>query len=274
MTTVLFVIFLTGVYPLGQAWQANRRTTLLQAVNWAIAAWAAWGLLLGLAVRGTSEPELASARYLALCLTGCASVAVLGARRPGVGAWNFVLLGLLAVMLLPLVEQLLMGVQTLDIFRKIFLAGTLAIGVLNYLPTRLGPAALLAGGGCTLELLALFTGETSTERLEIVVGRMCVALSPWVGWLMMRRRSLTRSEFDQLWSDFRDRFGVVWAQRLREQFNRSAANANWPVHLYWQGLHVIAGATLPDKSTRSTIVATLRALLKRFGPENDESLAA
>jgi hypothetical protein len=39
-------------------------------------------------------------RYLALCLTGCVGVAVLGARRPGVGAWDFVLLGLLAVLLL------------------------------------------------------------------------------------------------------------------------------------------------------------------------------
>ena len=51
--------------------------------------------------------RVAALGYTALSLTGCAGVAVLGARRPGVGPWNFVLLGLLAVMLLPLAEGLL-----------------------------------------------------------------------------------------------------------------------------------------------------------------------
>jgi hypothetical protein len=66
--------------------------------------------------------------------------------------------------------------------------------------------------------------------------------------------------------DFRDRFGLVWAQRVREQFNRAAANAGWPVRLYWQGLHLSAGAPLPEPAVQAEVVAALRALLKRFGP--------
>ena len=53
---------------------------------WAGGAWAAW-------VATTWAPG-PLATYLALCLSACAGVAVLGARRPGVTAWNFVVAGL------------------------------------------------------------------------------------------------------------------------------------------------------------------------------------
>src|SRR5882672_3580671 len=92
------LVFLTGGIPLAWAWQANRRNTLIHALNWAVAAWVAWGGLIVV----SEGPGAATARYLTLCLTSCAGIAVLGARRPIAGAWNFVLLGLLAVLLLPL----------------------------------------------------------------------------------------------------------------------------------------------------------------------------
>ena len=96
------LLLLTGAYPLGRAWLANRRSSLAHALAWAALAWLAW---LGVALAeawGLGVPV--AARYVALCLTGCAGVAVLGARRPGVVAWNFVVLGLLVVLLLPLAE--------------------------------------------------------------------------------------------------------------------------------------------------------------------------
>src|SRR5438128_2560441 len=148
---VIGLFFLTSAYPLWAAWQANRKTTLRPSVGWAALAWAVWGWSL---YADTAWPEAAAdkVRYLALSLTGCAGVAVLGARRPGVGAWHFVLLGLLAVMLLPLAEAGLAGKEFhLDRIRAIFLGATLAMAVLNYLPTRMAPAALLLGAGCTIE---------------------------------------------------------------------------------------------------------------------------
>src|SRR5262245_12244832 len=105
---VMIALYLTGAYPLWRAWRANRRTSLFQAVHWMIAAWLAWGGLLILEALEGAAPDHPTARYLALGLTGCAGVAVLGARRPGVGAWNFVLAGLLTVILLPLAEQFLL----------------------------------------------------------------------------------------------------------------------------------------------------------------------
>src|SRR6188472_3091553 len=93
---------LAGLYPIFCAWQANRRTSLRDAMLWTTAAWISWAGPMSLF--GTR-----ASLFIALSLTGCASVAVLGARRPHVLAWNFVVFGLFGVLALPLVEGWLIG---------------------------------------------------------------------------------------------------------------------------------------------------------------------
>src|SRR2546427_9124 len=100
MQIVCWLILLSAAFPLGWAWQANRRTSLIQAIHWALIAWAAWCVAFALASRSSFQ-AVAAGTYLALSLTGCAAIAVLGARRPGVGAWNFVVAALLAVDVMP-----------------------------------------------------------------------------------------------------------------------------------------------------------------------------
>jgi hypothetical protein len=90
---------------------------------------------------------------------------------------------------------------------------------------------------------------------------LSLALAPWAAYVAARRKRAAASDFDRIWLDFRDRFGVVWGQQVREQFNRSAVHAGWSVHLSWSGL-VVAAAPGQDLE----MVATLHALLKRFGP--------
>jgi hypothetical protein len=209
-------------------------------------------------------------------LTGCAGVAVLGARRPGVNAWNAVVVALLAVDLLPLAEALLRsGAVQIDLVRLSCLAGTLAVGVLNYLPTRFAPAAVALLFGSTLELAALLvSSHTAREyHLAFEAGWVPLVCTPWLAYAAVGGRAGTTSEFDRLWLDFRNRFGFVWAQRLREQFNRSAANTGWPVVLRWQGLRVLPGNPSPAPALQTAMVATLRALLKRFGTDEEKALA-
>jgi hypothetical protein len=258
MYPVVAIIHLASLYPLACALRANRRTTLQHALGWTGAAWLAWG---GVFVNAWRRPEEYSAApsYLALALTGCAGMAVLGARRPGVIAWNFVVAGLLAVLLLPLAEG--WGQPRLGLLRTGFLAATVLVVPFNYLPTRFGLAALLLATGCAVELAALlsYAGAMEMKILDslVVWGWALVAISPWIAWGLTKGKPKPLSEFDRLWLDFRDRFGLTWSLRLREQFNRAAINSGSSVHLGWNGLHGRVGEEMTN---------TLQALLKRFGP--------
>jgi hypothetical protein len=255
------LLLLTGIYPLAQALRANRYTTLWQPLLWALLAWAAWtGVAWSRVLRLGENEQLVC--YGALCLTGCAGIAVLGARRPGVAAWNFVVVGLLAVLLLPVLNGL--GEPHLETMHWLFLGVTLAVPILNYLPTRLGLAALLLAAGCGCEM-AVLLGVAPQGVLSVGMGSL--GISPWAAMAFFRRGA-TGTAFDRLWLAYRDRFGFVWGQRMREQFNRAAHHAGWPVALRWDGLHPTAPAPAPDSAE---LLALLRAVLKRFGPEEDQT---
>jgi hypothetical protein len=259
MHTVCGLILLSGLYPLWRAWRASRQTPLRHALLWALAAWAAW-----LPVVAIGTPAGTLTRYLALSLTGCAGVAVLGARRPGVGAWNFVVAGLLAVLLLPVAEGF--GEPRLQPAHLLFLAATLAVTLLNYLPTRFAPAALLFGLACGIELAVLARVEMPgwlTDTVDVLA-----ALSPWAALAVSRRANTELSEPDRLWLEFRDRFGGLWGLRQQDQFNRAAANAGWPVALSWGGLRRSEDGKPPEEAE---LMEMLRAVLKRFGPEGQEA---
>src|SRR5687768_8529392 len=123
MSLVLSILVLAGLVPWFGAFWASRGSSLNHALVWFLFAWLAWGWL---CVSGTE-----TARYLALCLTGCAGVAVFGARRPHVASWDFVVLGLMAVMTWPLLEAWVVGTPTLGPLRIFFVAAVLTLGVSN-----------------------------------------------------------------------------------------------------------------------------------------------
>jgi hypothetical protein len=272
MGLAALLLLLSGAYPLLRAWPHVRRTSLAHAFAWAALAWLAWTVLLALVPVSSSE-ALAAGRYAGLSLIACAGMAVLGARRPGVGAWNFVVLGLLAVLLLSWVEGLLTGTDVeLSGLRAVFLAGLLGLLILNYLPTRLGLSALLLAIGCVLEFTALLSGPAKGSP-ALLLGPAWAGLFlgtvPWAGWAALRWQPTAASDVDRLWHAFRDSYGLVWAQRVREQFNRSAANAGWAIELGWRGLRPIGAAPPPDAAAQAAARATLEALLKRFGLLSD-----
>jgi hypothetical protein len=178
-----------------------------------------------------------------------------------------VVVGLLAVNLLPLAESLVTGTAlTLGVFRTFCLAATLGAGILNYLPTRMAPAAVLLLCGCGAELAALLLLPSGNNRDAslVAMGWLALAYTPWAAYWSIRRRKSARSEIDTLWLDFRDRFGFAWAVRLRDQFMRSAVHAGLPVVLRWQGFQFQSGNSPLDAGVRAEIETTLRALMKRF----------
>jgi hypothetical protein len=243
MCAPVWFVVISGLIPLTKGLLANRSTSLLNVVIWAIAAWAGWIV----SVAGGSPPE----NYLALALTACAGVSVLGARWPGAAAWNFVVGGLLIVLLLPLTESLALGGGVRPgTVRAVFLGSLIGVTVINYLPTRLGVAAILVAIGCGWNLAGVLSDRSGSG-----LGGWCIGLAPWAGWIAMRTKADAPSAADRLWRNFRDHYGLIWALRVREQFNRAATNAGLACELRWQGFRGDGGETACE---------LLRDLLKRF----------
>lgn len=253
MRIALACLIVIGFIPLLVALRAHRGTSLFHALIWALVAWLAWGC--AFLFDQSDSRGLDPFRYFALCLTGCAGIAVLGARRPIVGAWNFVALGLLAVMVLPLLETLFIGTPPVDTLRIVFMTATIAVGTLNYLQTSFGPAGFVLLLACAGEITHLFAPDRFAA-VWIFDGLMTAV--PWLGWLGLRARRRDSSAFDRLWLDFRDQWGLMWSQRVREQFNAAAQNAGWGVTLKWRGLKDEA----PQDQEKH--VEALRAILQRF----------
>jgi hypothetical protein len=256
------LLVVSAAVPLVAAGLANRSTSLFHAIAWSWLALVAWGVAVGTGRQGSS--------YLALVLIGCAGIAVLGARRPGVVAWNFVVLGLLVVLLLPVAEAAILGTpMRLGAFRTAFLTVLLGVTVVNYLPTRLAFGAVLLGVGCALELHRLLSGwaDTPVELWGLPFSAWCVGLAPGAAWLGLRVRRRAETPVDRLWREFRDSFGLVWGLRLQEQFNRAAANVGLNAELSWWGLRSSNGAR-PEAGPGSAAYETLVALMKRFGLPN------
>jgi len=147
------------------------------------------------------------------------------------------------------------------------LAAALALGLLNHLPTRLAAAVLPAGVACAVEacLVSKIIKGIDFPWLD-PCSLALLAVAPWLGLAAARRRATNSDDFDREWLAFRDRFGVMWGLRLRDQFNRAAANAAWGVVLEWKGLRSIGDL---GGVRRAEALTGLRAVLKRFGPEED-----
>jgi hypothetical protein len=285
---VLEVVALASAYwPLGAARQAVRGTTLLGAYWWAFFALASWIAVAGAETARAAPWTASHLRYAAAALSMCPMMAVLGARRPGVGAWHFVVLVLLVVLSVPLLQSLLRGrwdrpLRCDDVWTLLF-AAVLLVGTINYVPTRLAP------GHCVVGLFLAAVGASASpwraaRDWEMVregarLAPAGVAAGIWLAWWIgrPRRGDAAPRSWDRVWWDYRQRFGLIWSRRVQERFNASAEHLGWTIRLRWSGF-VTLGA--PDRSQETAdgllsapgpMQNALRSLLRRF--VSDEWLA-
>ncbi|MFO0908445.1 MAG: hypothetical protein U0794_08800 [Isosphaeraceae bacterium] len=210
--------------------------------------------------------------YLAVLSTLAASITVLNARRPGGGAWA-ILMGLLVlVFLIPWLEGagLRRGWGGLERLRldspwNIFFGLVVIAGVTNYLPTRYGPAAVWIGFGCGLEYLALsgWIVDPSQRARIWSVAPWCLGMAAVVADSIGAKPPASTS-VESLWLWFRDRWGVVWALRVQDRFNRTAELQGWPFRLGWEGLTRESPQTDVDEKALDGALDTLCGLLRRF----------
>ena len=265
--------------PLSRAWKGSRGLPLRPMIAWGCAA-------VTLALMGqisqfqdlaqpltSGRPVAGHFAYLSSLATIAALISTLGARKPGHGAWS-ILMGLLVlILLIPWMEDFGLSGRAnplsrlrLDAPWSIFYGILVVAGVTNYLFTRYAGASILIGAGLLVEYVALLNPSWPPPRRAVLW-----SLGPLLGaWGILRAECEARSRSEPaaglaaVWLWFRDHWGVVWALRVRERFNRAAEVANWPVRLAWNGVTDPRGGSpgpIPPEAVR-----TLEMLLRRFAP--------
>ena len=253
--------------------------TLLSPWAWAVAS----SLLIGAAAL-ISQNGAAAGRsighspiwYIAGMSTFCPTMAVLGAKRPQVHAWQWVIVSLWVILSLPAFEWWLFHdghPREMHLARSFFLGLLVVIGIGNMLFTRYALAAIIFGMG----QLALIGPFVFSERWPLADMGPLANMGPLIGALAMLAAAATamlaarfgRSPtwpLNRVWIDYRDLYGAVWAVRQMDRFNATAKQNGWNVELTWQGFEGPAGESINHLSpqTEAELYDTLRSLLLRF----------
>ncbi|MCS6978089.1 MAG: hypothetical protein NZM31_13930 [Gemmatales bacterium] len=274
VSLVSLLALASGLLPLIGAASALKRTPLFPTTLWLLASWAS-AMVSGICslIGSPALPWL----YGSLALTACAFVSVLGARRPGVGAWNFVTLGLLAVLSLPFLEQPWDSPHWVaDTPWAVLLGGVLTVGVVNYVPTRWCWAALGLALGFAVALVGLNDPELAMLRSPACLHLLLAwfALGSWIAWWLLSLRVKGSDPCSLIWLRFRDAYGLMWAKRVQEQFNVAASHAGLTARLNWHGLDWPKAASenaIPRQKEEEQLCQLLLAVLKRFGVQDEAS---
>lgn len=262
-----------------------RPTTLRTAWRWSLLATLGWSAVWGVMVLQAASPAaLETLWYLATLLALCPPMAVLGARRPGIGVWTlFVILPMLAVLGWPGLTVLSGDrLRPLALEPPALLAFVLVLlmGAGNYVGTRFTlSAGLYVLGLClavapasTVSPLALQEPWTARQLATICLGlaaalalRSTATRNPAIASEPDATGEPTLRGVDRVWHDYRNTFGIVWARRFQDRLNGIAQQQNWPARLDENGLTWTAGITSAEiQAATGQIDQTVRWLLRRF----------
>jgi hypothetical protein len=101
-----------------------------------------------------------------------------------------------------------------------------------------------------------------------MAGLVLATAAIWFGRCALPETHRSQSAFDHVWLEFRDAYGVLWAMRVADRFNASAALYHWPVRLAWTGLREQANGASARQDVPAQLQAdmqqNLKSLLWRF----------
>jgi hypothetical protein len=216
--------------------------------------------------------------YVSTLAALASAISILNARRPGSGVWALLMGVLVLVFLLPWLEgrgllRVPEGWEKLQLRPpwNLFFGLLVITGVTNYLPTRFWPAAIAAAASFVM----IYLGLAGTTR-PLAIRGLAWSAAPWclaVGIALADIRAgahqrACRNDLERLWLWFRDHWGVVWALRVQERFNRNALISGWSIRLSWQGVAAVDdGDFAVSERQMAAGEATLKMLLRRFADE-------
>ena len=263
---------LTAVIAL-RGFQALRATTMGAPCLWA--AIAAVSLAIGFLIESRLEGITLSATRFALATTAfCPLMAVLGAKRPQHRGWQWIVLSLWVILVWPAAQAVVLPVGVrVELFAawKIFLWALIALGLLNYLPTRHWRATILVALGQIL-LLREYLDLPAAESIPIndLVAVLCflsaAAIIASVRLPSDPNQTFPTSDLSPLtarWFRFRNLYGAFWAMRIFGRMNLSAEQRSWPVRLDWSGFTCSTDAE-PSPEQLTEIERSLDSMLRRF----------
>jgi hypothetical protein len=276
---VLILVLSLTIRPWYEAWSFTRGTALRPVVIWA-----ALALVVSIIAQFVALAEpLSSGRpwtgrltYLSVLAALAALTSVLNARAPGGRVWAGLMVVLVVVFLIPWLEgpwrlRRARGLELLNLDAPwtIFYGFLVLVGVTNYLPTRFGASAGWLALGFILEYLGLTRHEWPVEHRAALWSGVSWTLAASVSAARSaaRRAPAGRTRLEQLWYWFRDLWGVVWAIRIQDRFNRIAELKGWPVRLSWFGLVPAAAVSAVEPlaiADPPEAEATFRGLIRRF----------
>ena len=248
MIRVMHVVTIAALVAAAYGWWRGRAavagTTLLSAWRWGVSAIvlslaAAVAELLGTTFRSVADHLW----YASSVLWVCPAVAVLGARRPGSGAWGaFVMIPLVLVLEWPVtgvaVAGRVSGVSSGPLLQNVHLDWpelvawlvVLVLGTGNYVLTRRG-GVVLAGVGGLVAILWPLTGSIPAGTWGEFTRLGGVLLLSGALWRAGRSGTVVPSEpdpdfrerLDKAWDDFYQAYGLVWAARVGNRVNEELA---------------------------------------------------
>jgi hypothetical protein len=269
-----FSSLVSTIWPLWRAWRVLGPTALRSTWCWIAFGTLFWTLEAGLSLL---EPEPGAWVRLGFLRLTCATLAlaplaaVLGARWPGELAWNLIVLSLLVVFMLPVMEQGLLGKMIdkgrpgMDGPRFFFYWGLATVGIVNYVPTRFGFAMILFGTGLAAQSAAVGPWTIGSPAVVSILSSIACLIASGAAWLALLQRPRANAVgIEQAWLSLRDRWGLVWALRVRDRWNTAAKHYDWPVRLNWGGFSRVPGASVPSTHEMEAGEHQFRLLLKRF----------
>ncbi len=257
-------------------------TTLIGPLWWMFGSIAVMGgtqfvaLFANRAAGSESSSWEATVVFAAASSSFCPLMSLLGAKRPQDRGWHFVVISLWAILVLPVAESLaLRHGQMPDVqgARSWFMLILIALGMVNFLPTRFWFPAILFGSGQMLMLAnSLPVVRDSVDSSPTMTGFSCCSAACILAGLLVNRRSTSSGSLDRVWTDFRNAFGLLWGLRVAEQINFAARTSKWPLTLRWRGFVDADGGridldSLPNE-TQQPLLQAMQNLLRRFVSSN------
>lgn len=255
MTTFLAVLTLLTLTSLGlyaTFWPVVRASTLRYAWFWTGIALSG---VLGtewLVVGAQAAPEadwLNPTRYMAAVLLFCPMMSVLGSKRPHDQAWQWIVLSLWGILVLPALEWFAVqrgAVMEIHGVRAWFLLLLILMNCIHGIGGRgawIGACVAIAQYLMLQEHLPNLVPRVMSASYNMGRDQPSVLSLAAIGAIDMAllvafwiaKSAPMAPGLDRAWRDFRDQFGTLWALRVMERVNAAAAAGGWRTRLEWRG---------------------------------------